>query len=39
MIARTYVCKKCESEFITEPMTYAPECDSCGEYMEEDCDD
>jgi hypothetical protein len=40
MIARTYVCKnKCKPEVITEPITYVPKCNRCGEYMIEGNDE
>jgi hypothetical protein len=40
MVAKRYVCKnKCKPEIITEPMTYAPICNKCGEYMKEGSDE
>ena len=35
-VARTYVRScKCKPDIITEPLTYIPKCECCGEYMVE----
>ncbi len=36
MIAKTYIRKcECKPDIVTEPLTYAPRCTTCREYMVE----
>jgi transposase-like protein len=42
MVAKTYVCEKCNKTklpLITEPLTYVPKCHRCGDYMVEGDDE